>query len=224
MGIDADMFNSPEWMSEALRIGNTGLWAIEIDEENGKHRMTANETMLLLLGLETHPSPEDCFRHWYGRVDEAYRAAVDECVGKMLSTGQRYEVQYPWLHPVCGRIFVRCGGKLLPGRSKNGLLRLKGYHQDVSELESMRERLRENLSRFETACRIGRIGVFECTRGSRILFSANDIFFEQFGIPADMVCFSAFMRIMEPYSAGLPEAGAGSAAPILMEAGAVRTF
>ena len=51
----------------------------------------------------------------------------------------------------------------------------------------MRERLRENLSRFETACRIGRIGVFECTRGSRILFSANDIFFEQFGIPADMV-------------------------------------
>ena len=159
MGIDADMFNSPEWMSEALRIGNTGLWAIEIDEENGKHRMTANETMLLLLGLETHPSPEDCFRHWYGRVDEAYRAAVDECVGKMLSTGQRYEVQYPWLHPVCGRIFVRCGGKLLPGRSKNGLLRLKGYHQDVSELESMRERLRENLSRFETACRIGRIGV-----------------------------------------------------------------
>ena len=110
MGIDADMFNSPEWMSEALRIGNTGLWAIEIDEENGKHRMTANETMLLLLGLETHPSPEDCFRHWYGRVDEAYRAAVDECVGKMLSTGQRYEVQYPWLHPVCGRIFVRCGG------------------------------------------------------------------------------------------------------------------
>ena len=78
MGIDADMFNSPEWMSEALRIGNTGLWAIEVDEENGKHRMTANETMLLLLGLETHPSPEDCFRHWYGRVDEAYRAAVDE--------------------------------------------------------------------------------------------------------------------------------------------------
>ena len=84
MGIDADMFNSPEWMSEALRIGNTGLWAIEIDEENGKHRMTANETMLLLLGLETHPSPEDCFRHWYGRVDEAYRAAVDECVDRVV--------------------------------------------------------------------------------------------------------------------------------------------
>ena len=169
MGIDADMFNSPEWMSEALRIGNTGLWAIEVDEENGKHRMTANETMLLLLGLETHPSPEDCFRHWYGRVDEAYRAAVDECVGKMLSTGQRYEVQYPWLHPVYGRIFVRCGGKLLPGRSKNGLLRAVRHPR--------------------------RHGVF-----------------------------FRVQRIMGPHSAGLPEAGAGSAAPILMEAGAVRAF
>jgi len=138
MGIDADMFNSPEWMSEALRIGNTGLWAIEVDEENGKHRMTANETMLLLLGLETHPSPEDCFRHWYGRVDEAYRAAVDECVGKMLSTGQRYEVQYPWLHPVCGRIFVRCGGKLIqrhddePETVKH---RLEVYHKETEPLK-----------------------------------------------------------------------------------------
>lgn len=202
MGINADMFNSPEWMSEALRIGNMGLWAIEVDEENGNHRMTANETMLLLLGLETHPVPEECFRHWYGRVDEAYRAAVDECVEKMIGTGQQYEVQYPWHHPVRGRIFVRCGGKLLPRRGKKGVLRLKGYHQDASELESMRERLRENLSRFETACRIGRIGVFECTRGSRILFSANDIFFEQFGIPADNVCFSAFRGLWRRLAPG----------------------
>ena len=115
----------PEWMSEALRIGNTGLWAIEVDEENGKHRMTANETMLLLLGLETHPSPEDCFRHWYGRVDEAYRAAVDECVGKMLSTGQRYEVQYPWLHPYAGVFLCAAAASCCPDAAKNGLLRLK---------------------------------------------------------------------------------------------------
>lgn len=224
MGIDADMFNSPEWMSEALRIGNTGLWAIEVDEENGKHRMTANETMLLLLGLETHPSPEDCFRHWYGRVDEAYRAAVDECVGKMLSTGQRYEVQYPWLHPVCGRIFVRCGGKLLPGRSKNGLLRLKGYHQDVSELESMRERLRENLSRFETGLPDRPDRRIRVHAGQPDSFFRQRHFFRAVRHPRRHGVFFRVQRIMEPHSAGLPEAGAGSAAPILMEAGAVRTF
>ena len=224
MGIDADMFNSPEWMSEALRIGNTGLWAIEIDEENGKHRMTANETMLLLLGLETHPSPEDCFRHWYGRVDEAYRAAVDECVGKMLSTGQRYEVQYPWLHPVCGRIFVRCGGKLLPGRSKNGLLRL-------IRIPSGRQRAGEYAG---TAARESfpvRNGLPDRPdRRIRVHAGQPDSFFRQRHFfravrhPRRHGVFFRVQRIMEPHSAGLPEAGAGSAAPILMEAGAVRTF
>ena len=49
MGIDADMFNSPEWMSEALRIGNTGLWAIEIDEENGKHRYDGQRNLCCCL-------------------------------------------------------------------------------------------------------------------------------------------------------------------------------
>ena len=39
MGIDADMFNSPEWMSEALRIGNTGLWAIEIGRASCRERV-----------------------------------------------------------------------------------------------------------------------------------------------------------------------------------------
>ena len=180
--------------------------------------MTANETMLLLLGLETHPSPEDCFRHWYGRVDEAYRAAVDECVGKMLSTGQRYEVQYPWLHPVYGRIFVRCGGKLLPGRSKNGLLRLKGYHQDVSELAAresfpVRNGLPDRPDR--------RIRVHA---GQPDSFFRQRHFFRAVRHPRRHGVFFRVQRIMGPHSAGLPEAGAGSAAPILMEAGAVRAF
>ena len=205
MGIDADMFNSPEWMSEALRIGNTGLWAIEVDEENGKHRMTANETMLLLLGLETHPSPEDCFRHWYGRVDEAYRAAVDECVGKMLSTGQRYEVQYPWLHPVCGRIFVRCGGKLLPGRSKNGSLRL-------IRIPSGRQRAGEYAG---TAARESfpvRNGLPDRPdRRIRVHAGQPDSFFRQRHFfravrhPRRHGVFFRVQRIMEPHSAGLPE-------------------
>ena len=38
--------------------------------------------------------------------------------------------------------------------------------------------------------------------GSRILFSANDIFFEQFGIPADMVCFSAFRGLWSRIAPG----------------------
>ena len=193
MGIDAEIFNSPEWMSEALRNGKTGLWAISLDGRGDAHRMMANGSMLELLGLETHPSPETCFRHWFSRVDPEYRRAVDVCVEKMLSTGQQQEVQYMWHHPARGPIFVRCGGRRAEGGSGRPVL--KGYHQDVSELETMRGQVRENLARFETACRIGRIGVFECVRGKTITFSANDIFFGQFGMTDADVSFSGFRRL-----------------------------
>ena len=193
MGIDAGIFNSPEWMGEALRNGKTGLWAISVDGRGDAHRMMANGSMLELLGLEAHPSPETCFRHWYSRVDPEYGRAVDECVEKMLSTGQQQEVQYLWHHPARGPIFVRCGGRRVERGGTRSVL--KGYHQDVSELETMRGQVRENLARFETACRIGRIGVFECVRGKMITFSANEIFFRQFGMTDADVSLSGFRRL-----------------------------
>ena len=191
MGINADMFNSTEWMSQALRAGRTGLWAVSVDESGGAHRMVANDSMLELLGLETHPSPEDCFRHWYARIAPEYKQAVDDCVEKMLTTGQQ-EVQYVWQHPAWGPIFIRCGGRRQAG---SGRPVLKGYHQDVSELEHMRGQVRENLSRFETACRVGRIGVFECVRGKTVTFSANEIFARQFGMTADDLSFPGFRKL-----------------------------
>ena len=190
---DADIFNSPEWMSEALRIGSTGLWAIELDTRGGAPRMMANETMLGLLGLEEHPSPEECYGHWFGRIGEGYRHAVEEAMQAIIATRQHHEVQYPWRHPQRGVIFVRCGGRLLS--DADGVLRVKGYHQDVSELESMRGRLRENLSRLERACRIGGIGVFECVRGGRLSFSANDILLRQFDLSAQDLTLPAFHRL-----------------------------
>ncbi len=189
---NTDIFNSPEWMSEALRIGNTGLWAIELDTRGGAPRMMVNETMLGLLGLEAHPDPEACYSHWFDRIEEGYRHGVEEAVQAIIATRQHHEVQYPWRHPQRGVIFVRCGGRLLS--DVDGVLRVKGYHQDVSELETMRGQLRENLSRLERACRIGGIGVFECVRGGRLSFSANDnmiVYVEQV-----LKCQCAFLQVI----------------------------
>lgn len=193
MASGTDMFNSPDWMSEALRIGNTGLWAIEVDESGGRPRMMANDTMLGLLGLDAHPSPEECYEHWYSRIEEGYRGMVNEVMRLIIATGQHHEVQYPWHHPRRGPLFVRCGGRLLS--RGGGTIRVKGYHQDVSELEAMRGRLRENLARFETACRIGGIGVFECVRGRKLSFSANDIFLSQLGESEENLTLPEFRRL-----------------------------
>ena len=198
---NTDIFNSPEWMSEALRIGNTGLWAIELDTRGGAPSMMVNETMLGLLGLEAHPDPEACYSHWFDRIEEGYRHGVEEAVQAIIATRQHHEVQYPWRHPQRGVIFVRCGGRLLS--DVDGVLRVKGYHQDVSELETMRGQLRENLSRLERACRIGGIGVFECVRGGRLSFSANDIFLRQFALsPQDLTlpAFHGLWRRLAPAS------------------------
>lgn len=146
------IFNDPFWMNEALRAGNTGLWKITIDP-TGKEKplMFANDTMLLLLGLENHPEPDICFEHWYSRINEAYHTKVQTAVERLTSQEEHTEVEYPWLHPSRGQIYVRCGGRLVP--TNDGKKHLMGYHQDITELQTTRQSLEESLARLALAHR-----------------------------------------------------------------------
>ena len=151
-----EIFDDPAWMKEALRAGKIGLWKIIVDPATGTGRMLANETMLNLLGLVSHPTPEACFTHWRERIDNAYLPQVERAVSD-LTSGLYSEVEYPWTHPSRGRIFIRCGGRLVP--SEDGLLHLMGYHQDVTELQIVRQSLKESLSRLEMTYRDALTGV-----------------------------------------------------------------
>lgn len=121
-------------MQDVLHESMTGLWIIEI-EEGCKSRMFADETMLDLLGLTEEASPEECYAHWYRNIDEEYYRVVNSCVDNMIKQG-RAEVQYPWEHPVLGRIYIRCGG--VAERVGDKVLRLRGYHQNVTDTIVMR--------------------------------------------------------------------------------------
>lgn len=145
-----EIFNSAEWMQEVLDAGNTGLWIIRIDPATDHKQMLANTTMLGLLGLRTHPSPEYCYEHWYTRIPQEYLPQVNDMVNRMLITSMHQEVQYPWLHPDCGYIFVRCGGKLNNKKpSPDGMVQFMGYHQDITELENMRKKLQVSQTKLE---------------------------------------------------------------------------
>lgn len=147
--LETDMFNDPKWMTEVLRMGKTGLWKIVLDPKNpSDSKMFANETMLDLLGLEKHPSPIQCYQHWFNRVDPNSIKDVEKAVSKMIS-GTQGEVQYPWEHPKWGTIFVRCGGKSYT--DENGVFHIMGYHQDVSELHDAKISLQKSLSQLEKA-------------------------------------------------------------------------
>lgn len=127
--------NDLEKIQEVLQGAQTGLWAIELDD--GKEpRMYADRTMLELLGLSGDPAPEECYQVWYHNIYEEYYPAVHKCVEKMKSEN-RAEVEYPWNHPVLGKIFIRCGG--VCDTSYTGGICLRGYHQNITDTIRLRQ-------------------------------------------------------------------------------------
>lgn len=117
-------------IEETLEGARTGLWAIEM-EDGCEPRMYPDKTMRMLIGVESGISPEECYKEWFEKIDPDCVELVMETVQEILRVG-RAEVIYPWRHPVLGEFYVRCGGVQDHKFRGNGL-RLKGYHQDITE-------------------------------------------------------------------------------------------
>ena len=118
--------------TDILRSTRTGLWEIVL-RQGREPAMYADSVMLELLGLETAPSPEDCYRTWHDSIQEEYRGAVQETVDKSIAStrAEVQEVQYKWMHPLWGPISVRCGG--MKDREWEDGIRLRGYHQNITD-------------------------------------------------------------------------------------------
>lgn len=130
-----DHFRDTQKMQEILREAQTGLWVIELDEDQ-EPRMYADSSMLELLGFEAEPTPELCYQVWYDRIEDEYYPIIQSGVEKMIKD-ERAEVQYPWEHPKWGRIFVRCGG-VRDWNYKEGVC-LRGYHQNITNTVMLKQ-------------------------------------------------------------------------------------
>ncbi len=129
-------------LEDILEGARTGIWTIEM-EEGCRPRMYADRTMRILLGVSEETGPEECYRHWFERIDSDYVAMVQEAVQEMLETG-RNEVIYPWNHPELGKIYVRCGGVPDKTFQKPGVC-LNGYHQDITETMMTRKKQEQSI-------------------------------------------------------------------------------
>ena len=129
-------------LEDILEGARTGIWTIEL-EEGCRPRMYADRTMRILLGVSDEIKPEECYRHWFERIEPDYVEMVQEAVQEILETG-RSEVIYPWNHPRLGKIYVRCGG--VPDRTfkKPGAC-LNGYHQDITETMVARKKQEQSI-------------------------------------------------------------------------------
>ena len=129
-------------LESILEGARTGIWTIEL-EEGCQPRMYADRTMRILLGVPDGIGPEECYRHWFERIEPDYAEMVREAVREILKAG-RSEVIYPWNHPELGKIYVRCGG--VPDRTfkKPGAC-LNGYHQDITETMVTRKKQEQSI-------------------------------------------------------------------------------
>ena len=133
--------NSNPLTTNILDAVGIGLWAVEIDDGCAP-RMSANKTMLKLLGLSEGVSEEDIFHAWFDNIDPEHFAEVKAYVDKM-SSGEAAEIQYPW-HSPDGRVrFVRCGGNRNFDYKKG--VRLEGWHKDITELALIQKTAEEEL-------------------------------------------------------------------------------
>ena len=106
-------------------------------------KMYADRTMRILLGVPDEIRPEECYQHWFERIEPDYVVMVQEAVQEMLKTG-RAEVIYPWDHPGLGKIYVRCGGVPDKTFKKPGFC-LNGYHQDITETMVTRKKQEQSI-------------------------------------------------------------------------------
>lgn len=124
-------------LRESLRDAHIGQWMIEIDE--GKEpRLYADDTFFSMMGMDADASPEEEFRFWNSHVAKRDRTRTEIYLQKMIQTGHS-EIKYAWLHPDGNEMYIRCEGRRDPSYKPG--IRLRGSHQDISEIVNMRREL-----------------------------------------------------------------------------------
>ena len=170
------------WGQEALTAASVGLWVLEHDTGRGLTRLLTNAITRRLLGVPDDITPEECATFWRSRVDSRDMDSIWKKFEDFKNHDDMCEMRYGYNHPQWGPIHVRSGGRRV---SEDGqqVLRIAGFHQDISELHAAHQALRESLSRLSLACRLGWLGVFELgRRKGKLEFTCNEVFYEQFGL------------------------------------------
>ena len=129
--------NTASVHEETLKGSGIGMWMIVI-EDGVKPKMYTDSMMRELLGVDDEILPEDCYAWWYDHVDKNFVSQIDSNMEEILVKG-RSEVSYPYNHPDKGTMYIRCGG-CKSYDSVHNRIRIKGYHQDVTEIMTIKQK------------------------------------------------------------------------------------
>lgn len=117
------------------RLG-IGLWIIRLDPEGQHHEMLADDNMRRVMGVSEALTPEDCYRHWYERINDGYYDYVNQTMKSMVESSRVVQMEYTWTHPSLGEVIVQCTG--IRRENRNGWICLEGYHRIISDTDCPR--------------------------------------------------------------------------------------
>ena len=118
---------------DILKTTNLGLWVIRLSKDGSRQEMYMDHTMKNILGIRDQVTPEECYHHWYDRINDGYFHYVNYSVKHMIETGKTVELRYTWNHPVKGEVTVRCLGTRVADRGD--MICLEGYHREINEVD-----------------------------------------------------------------------------------------
>lgn len=121
---------------DILKTTNLGLWVIRISKDGTRREMFVDQTMRSVLGIQGELTAEECYRHWYDRINEGYFHYVNFSVQHMIDTGKTVELSYTWNHPAKGETTVRCLGTRVA--DMGDMICLEGYHLEINEVDMPR--------------------------------------------------------------------------------------
>ena len=127
------VLNSNYRQRDILKNTRLGLWVIRMNPEKNQYEMYADRVMLEIMGVEGIPTPEECYQHWYGRIQQGYYQYVNNSVEKLIKTGKAMQLEYTWKHPRKGEVMVNCLGVRV--EDNDGMICLEGHHRIISEVE-----------------------------------------------------------------------------------------
>lgn len=142
--------NTARAHEDTLKGSGIGMWMIVI-EEGVKPKMYTDSMMRELLGVDDKILPEDCYAWWHDHIDKDFVSQIDSSVEEILVKG-RSEVSYPYNHPDKGTMYIRCGG-CKSYDSVHNRIRIKGYHQDVTEIMTIKQKQDKELMEALVAAR-----------------------------------------------------------------------
>ena len=128
-------------VQQMLQKANIGRWCVEM-EQGGEPRLYVDDTFLQMMGMDASMSPEQLYQLWETQIP-SYEKERTEFYYKEMIEGRQSEVDYIWLHPSKGMMYIRCGGSR--DYSYEQGIRLRGFHQDITGIVQVKQDIDEQL-------------------------------------------------------------------------------